>query len=170
MKIAILGFSGAGKSTLARQLAARYGVGVLHLDRVNFTPGWRERSRDEARRLVEQMLAQPDWIIEGNYLGLYAAQRLAEADRILLLLLPRRVCFVRAFRRYLRNRGRTRPDMGEGCPEKFDWFFIRWLLWNGRTPGKRDELLAIARQYPDKAVVLRTAGELRRYAAGPPES
>ena len=43
MKIAVLGYSGSGKSTLARKLGELYGVPVLHLDAVQFLPGWRER-------------------------------------------------------------------------------------------------------------------------------
>lgn len=163
MKIAVLGYSGAGKSTLAQRLAGRYGCTVLHLDRVNFTSGWQERDQDEAQRIVRQMLAQPDWVIDGNYPGLCAEQRLAEADRIVLLLLPRQVCFFRAFRRYLRGCGCTRPDMGEGCMEKFDLAFAKWLLWEGRTSTRRQYLLGIARRYPQKTVVLRSARQVRRY-------
>lgn len=48
MKIAILGYSGSGKSTLARRLGEQYGIPVLHLDRVQFLPGWRERDPEEA--------------------------------------------------------------------------------------------------------------------------
>lgn len=45
MKIAVTGYSGAGKSTLARTLGERLGCPVLHLDTVQFTPGWVERDR-----------------------------------------------------------------------------------------------------------------------------
>ena len=113
MKISIMGYSGAGKTTLANQLAAQYGCGVLHLDRVNFTHGWRERDRAEAQQMLEETLAQPDWVIDGNYANLCIDRRLAQSDRIILLLFPRRICFFRAVKRYLRYRGRTRPDMGK---------------------------------------------------------
>ena len=93
MKISIMGYSGAGKTTLANQLAAQYGCGVLHLDRVNFTRGWRERDRAEAQQMLEETLAQPDWVIDGNYANLCIDRRLAQSDRIILLLFPRRICF-----------------------------------------------------------------------------
>ena len=35
MKIAVIGYCGAGKSTLARALGERYGIPVLHFDRVS---------------------------------------------------------------------------------------------------------------------------------------
>ena len=43
MKIAILGTSGSGKSTLAKRLGETYGLPVLHMDTVQFLPGWVER-------------------------------------------------------------------------------------------------------------------------------
>ena len=163
MKISIMGYSGAGKTTLANQLAAQYGCGVLHLDRVNFTRGWRERDRVEAQQLLEETLVQAAWVIDGNYANLCMDRRLAQSDRIILLLFPRRICFIRAFRRYLRCRGRTRPDMGEGCEEKFDLEFAKWILWKGRSRQQRERLLGYARKYPEKAVVIRSPGQLRRF-------
>ena len=53
MKIAVIGYSGAGKSTLARALGKRYGIPVLHMDRVHHAPGWQVRDREEARRMVQ---------------------------------------------------------------------------------------------------------------------
>ena len=49
VKIAIFGYSGSGKSTLAQHLGRRFNAPVLHLDRVHFGPGWRERPDGEAR-------------------------------------------------------------------------------------------------------------------------
>ncbi len=46
MKIAVLGYSGSGKSTLARRLGEYFQVPVLHLDVVNFLPGWEKGVRN----------------------------------------------------------------------------------------------------------------------------
>ena len=67
MKIAVIGYSGAGKSTLARALGERYGIPVLHFDRVQFTPNWQERDREEARRMVHEFMEQPQWVMDGTY-------------------------------------------------------------------------------------------------------
>lgn len=67
MRIAVLGYSGAGKSTLARALGERYTIPVLHLDTVQFTPGWLERDREEAQRMVHAFLENPEWVIDGTY-------------------------------------------------------------------------------------------------------
>ena len=56
MKIAVMGYSGAGKSTLAKKLGRLYDCPVLYLDRIQFEPGWKERNREEAKRMAEEFL------------------------------------------------------------------------------------------------------------------
>ncbi len=152
MKIVILGHSGSGKSTLARQLGEQYGLPVLHFDSIHFLPGWVETDRPYKREKVNAFLdAHPKgWVIDGNYLKVCAQRRFSEADHILYLDFPRRVCVPRAVKRLVLFRGKTRPDMAEGCPEKIDWDFLKWLLWKGRTPKKRQEFLAVKAEYADK--------------------
>lgn len=157
MKIAIIGYSGSGKSTLARALGTRCGLPVLHLDRVQFLPGWEVRGRDEQAAAVEAFLDTHDgWVVDGNYTGLSYERRLREADRIVLLLFPRLVCLARVIRRYRRYRGQSRPDMTEGCKEKLDAAFVRWVLWEGRSRKTRQRYARIQREYADKVAVLRS--------------
>ncbi len=152
MKIAILGHSGSGKSTLARQLGERYDLPVLHFDTLQFRPGWVETDRPYKRAQVTAFLdAHPEgWVIDGNYLRICAERRFAEADHILYLDFPRRVCLPRVLRRWRDFRGKTRPDMAEGCAEKVDRAFLRWVLRDGRTPQKLAQFRAVEAQYPDK--------------------
>ncbi len=152
MKIVILGHSGSGKSTLARQLGDKYRLPVLHFDSIHFLPGWVETDRPYKREKVDAFLDEhPDgWVIDGNYLKVCAQRRFQEADHILYLDFPRRVCLPRAVKRLLCFRGKTRPDMAPGCPEKIDPDFLKWLIWKGRTPGKKQEFLAVKAQYPAK--------------------
>ncbi len=164
MKIAILGYSGSGKSTLARLLGELYGLDVLHFDAVHFLPGWEIRDRDEKVRLTEEFLDSHDgWVIDGNYSKLFYERRMEEADEIVILLFNRFSCFYRAFRRYLTYRGKTRPDMGEGCSEKFDFEFAKWILWEGRTRGARDRYKSVLAQHGHKAVVIKNQGQLDKY-------
>lgn len=158
MKILVMGYSGAGKSTLAKELAARYGCPVLHLDTVQFCEGWRERDRREAESLVRSFLENRDWVVDGNYIGRFSFQRRCrEADWIIQLLLPRRVCLYRIFKRYAANRGKVRDSMAAGCEEKIDWEFIRWVLWDGRGQRYRDGYRRIQEEYGDKVLVCRSA-------------
>ena len=166
MKIAVIGYSGSGKSTLARVLGERYGIPVLHLDRVHHAPGWQERDKAEVHRLIHDFMEQPEWIIDGNYTKYEYRRRMAEADGIIFLDFPRLSCFIRAWKRYFRYRGRTRADMAEGCPEKMDPEFVRWLLWKGRTRKKKEEFRQLLAEYPAKAVVLKSQKEIDRYLEG----
>lgn len=164
MKLAILGYSGSGKSTLARKLSALYGAPVLHLDTVQFLPDWKERPKDEQLRIVRDFMGSNDsWVIDGNYSNLLQPRRLAEADEILLLLFNRFSALARVTKRYRRYRGQSRPDMAEGCSEKLDAEFIRWVLWRGRTKAKRAGFEQKRRQYAEKCVVLKNQRQIDRY-------
>lgn len=167
MKVAVIGYSGAGKSTLARILGDKYGIPVLHLDKVQFTSNWQEQDREAARSIVAAFMESPHWVIDGNYQGFYQERRLEEADQIIFLNFPRRVCLPQALGRYFKNRGKSRESMAEGCMEKFDWAFFRWLIWEGRTSKIRAHYRNIYDTYPTKTVVLENRGQVARFLAGP---
>lgn len=166
MKIAVIGYSGSGKSTLARALGEKYGIPVLHLDRVQYTSDWQERDRGEAHRLVREFMENPSWVIDGTYSKFEYERRLAEADQIVFLNLPRLICFLRAWKRYFCFRDGTRPDMADGCAEKMDLEFVWWLLWKGRTRQKWEKFQKVVEQYPEKTVVLRCQRDIDRYLEG----
>lgn len=161
MKICVMGYSGAGKSTLAKKLAQRYKTDVLYLDTVHWLPNWEIRSQEEKARIVGEFLdSHESWVIDGNYTKLYYERRLKEADEIVLLRLGRWRCLGRVIRRYRRYRGTTRPDLGEGCPEKLDWEFARWVLWDGRKRRARERLRRIREKYPEKTIVLKSQRQI----------
>ncbi len=153
MKILVLGLSGAGKSTWARRLAAGYEVPLLHLDTVHWLPGWVERDLADERAQVGEFLDEhEDWAIEGGYSKVHFERRLAEADRIYILLAPRLVRLWRVGRRWLTYRGTNRPDITESCPEKLDLEFVKWILWDGPSPTRMKALADVRRTYPEKTV------------------
>ncbi|MBC7491288.1 MAG: AAA family ATPase [Novosphingobium sp.] len=136
-RILIIGSPGAGKSTLSRALAERTGLPLHHLDRMHWLPGWVERDRDEGRAELAAVLERDRWIIDGNY-GSSLPMRLERADTVIWLDFPTRVCLARALKRWWRYRGRSRPDMTEGCPERFNLKFLIYVLhfrsaWRGRN-------------------------------------
>lgn len=167
MKIAILGYSGSGKSTLAGKLGQRFGLPVLHLDSVQFEAGWKVCDPDQSIETVRAFLAEhpDDWVIDGNYKKFELERRLEEADRILLLLLPRLTCLVRCRKRYRMWKGRTRPDMTPGCEEKLDAEFVRWILFDGRTGAHRARYRWILQRYPEKTMVARSQKGIDRLLA-----
>lgn len=166
MKIAVLGYCGAGKSTLARALGERFGIPVLHFDTVQYTPNWEVRDRAEMRRMIHEFMENPAWVIDGTYSKFEYERRLTEADEIVLLLLPRMTCFFRAWKRFVQFRGKSRPDMADGCCEKMDREFIWWLLWEGRTRRRREKFQRVLEQYPEKTVVLKSQKDIDRYLEG----
>ncbi len=161
MKITILGYSGAGKSTLAKRLGKLYSVPVLHLDTVQFLPNWKERERSEKEKIVADFLDEnPSWVIDGNYSGLHFKRRLEESDLIVMLLFNRFACFGRVVSRYRNFKGKTRPDMADGCAEKLDFEFARWVLFDGRTAKRRAKFKRAMSEFPEKTVIIKNQRQL----------
>ena len=161
MKIAIVGYSGSGKSTLARKLAEKYQIPVLHFDTVQFLPDWVIRDQSEKEKITKDFLDSHNaWVIDGNYSKLYYERRMEEADKIILLLFNRFSCLIRAYRRYRKYAHSSRPDMGQGCNEKFDLEFMKWILWKGRTKEANDRYQWILSQYGHKSTVIRNQKQL----------
>lgn len=163
MKISILGYSGSGKSTLARIFSKYYDLPVLYLDTVHFMPNWVERDREEGRNITSEFMKNNSWVIDGNYTSFLQKERLEQADKIILLLFPRRICLYRALKRYFMNRNKTREDVAEGCIEKIDLEFIWWILYNGRTKDKRNHYKNIENQYKDKVIVLKKHKDVDKF-------
>ena len=166
MKVAVLGYSGSGKSTVARKLGEKLSVPVLHLDTVFWLPGWNERDRAECADIAARFMEQDSWLIEGVYSKLHFHERMEQADRIILVTLPRLNCLIRAVRRYYMYRGVSRPDMTEGCPEKFDLDFAWWVVWKGRTKPRRRILEDVIACYPEKVTILRSQRQIDRFLEG----
>ena len=124
----LLGSGGAGKSTLARQLGKILDIEVTHLDKLYWKPGWDSIERWELKIEIEKILRRESWIIDGNYSDSIDI-RLKDADTVIFLDFSRALCFFRVFKRMIIYAGGGRPDLPPGCPEDFDWNFMKWI-WN----------------------------------------
>ncbi|MGV3463851.1 MAG: DNA topology modulation protein [Heyndrickxia sp.] len=125
-KIVLIGSGGSGKSTLARQLGEKLKIKIYHLDALFWKPNWVGVPRDEQIKVQNDLVKQEEWIMDGNYNGTMDI-RLNAADTIIFLDIPRTICVFRAFKRVLQYRNKTRPDMGEGCEERFSYEFFKWI-------------------------------------------
>jgi len=165
MKILLMGYSGSGKSTLCRKLSEEYHLPSLHLDKVEYLPNWEVRPLDEQQQIVADFMDRngDGWVIDGNYRKLSYERRLEEADRIILMLFGRLNCLYRCFKRSRIYKGTTRPDMADGCNEKLDREFVRWILWEGRSKATRERYISIQEKYPGKVVVLKNQRALDRF-------
>lgn len=127
-KIMVIGVSaGAGKSTFARRLGELTGIEVTYLDRLYWKPDWVEASHEEFSE-AQQLVVQNDrWIIEGNYTGTINIRE-PHVDTIIYLELPLRVCLYRVLKRRVQYHGKVRLDIGEGCKEKMDKAFLKFIV------------------------------------------
>ena len=163
MKIAIIGHSGSGKSTLARKLAQQYAIPVLHFDTVQFRPNWEIRPQPSKEIMTKTFLdIHPSWVIDGNYSKLSYTRRMEEADVIVVMLFNRWRCLWRVTKRYLKYKNKTRPDMAQGCKEKLDWEFVKWILRDGRSKTARERYGWVLSHYPHKTIVVRNQRQLNR--------
>jgi len=163
-RVMIVGAGGAGKSTLARRVGDATGLPVVHLDACYWRAGWVETPDEEWRERVRTLADGDAWVMDGNYGGTMDV-RLARADTVVFLDLPRVTAVARILRRWLLWRGRTRPDMTPGCPERMSWEFVRWV-WEYPRTRRPAVLRRLAELPPDRpVVVLRSAAEVDRWVA-----
>jgi adenylate kinase family enzyme len=135
-RILVIGSGGAGKSTAARAIAAATGLPLVHLDRVYWHAGWTPTPEEEWVRTVHALIAEEEWVLDGNYGGTLPA-RLERADTAIFLDVPRSTCLRRVLVRAVRHRSRPRDDVAPGCPDRLTWAFLRWI-WSypkTRRPG-----------------------------------
>ena len=125
-RVMIVGNSGSGKSTLARKLGEQTGFPVIHIDRLYRDNDWKLKPLNERRHLMEQAVSKPEWIIEGNNSSTFDL-RIAKADTLIFLDTPTWLCLVRVLRRVFQNHGEIQSDMPQGCPERVDWGFMKWI-------------------------------------------
>lgn len=165
-RILIIGCSGSGKSTLARALGKKLQLPVVHLDRLWWREGWENVTKEEFDTALAQELAKPRWIIDGNY-SRTMEQRLEKCDTILYLDFNRWECLLGMFQRVLGNWGQVRPDMSDGCPERFDPAFVKWI-WNFNKNNRVQNYTWIAKARHAESVVLKNRREVRQFLAAIP--
>ena len=127
-RVIIIGCGGAGKSTLARQLGEKLDIPVVHLDKLFWKPGWVSLSQEEFDKVHREAIAREQWIIDGNF-NRTLPERIGRCDTIIYLDFSRFACLMGVCKRVLTTYGKVRPDMGEGCPERIDLEFLKWV-WN----------------------------------------
>lgn len=163
-KILIIGSCGAGKSTFAVRLSERLGLPVIHLDKFYWNPGWVKTPEPEWHERVAELIRRDSWIIDGNYSGTLDV-RLAACDTVIFLDVVRAVCLWRVLKRVATYRKGSRPDMAEGCREKIDLEFVRWV-WGYPTRTRPKILKRLEESARDKrVVVLRTRDEIENFLA-----
>lgn len=125
-RIAIVGNQGSGKTTLAKNLSALLGLPFVNI----VWPG--DISEAEQRGIIDRVLKQQTWIIDGDF-GL-----LPHAEGIIFFDFPRLLCMGRAAKRSIRN-----------LP---NWQFRSAGVWSRllRRTGNLLRLLTVVYRYPSQ--------------------
>ena len=162
MRISIIGYSASGKSTLAKTIGEILGIPILHLDKVNFLPNWEERKKTESTKIVEDFINnnKNKFIIDGNYSKFAYELRMKISDKIIFMDFDRFTCLFQAFQRYNEYKGKVRDSMSEGCCEKLDWDFIKWILFEGRKEERVNKFNKLIEEYREKIIILKNRKEV----------
>jgi len=137
---------------------------IIHLDRHYWNPGWQETPPEEWEQKVKDLISGERWVMDGNYTSTLAMRSQA-ADSIIFIDVPRRVSYLRIFLRFLKFRGRTRPDLPGDCPEKIDRDFIEWIWYYPIT--RRPAILRFLKKQEAKKniVILNGQHDIERFIA-----
>ncbi|MBQ8301294.1 MAG: DNA topology modulation protein FlaR [Clostridia bacterium] len=166
-KVVIFGFSGGGKSTLARKMGEILDIEPVHFDAIHWLPGWVESSVEYKKEIIAEVLKRDKWIIDGNYRKVFWKERLDDADTVIFIDVNRFTCFYQAWKRSRIYKGKTRPDMGEGCTEKFDFEFAKWILLDGRKKRKSNlEIMKTLKDMGKDTYILKSRKDIDNFLKG----
>lgn len=163
-RVLVIGIPGAGKSTFSRVLAGRTGLPLVHLDKEFWRPGWKMTPLPEWRAKVAELVCPDAWIMDGNY-DRTLALRLPRADTVFWFDYPTLRCLRRALWRVATTHGKVRDDMAEGCPERLDLEFLRYVrTFNAKS---RPRILSALAEFGEHVnpVVFRRDGEVTQFLA-----
>ena len=69
-----------------------------------------------------------------------------------MLDMPRTLCIYRVIKRFFMYRNSSRPDMNEGCREKLDFPFLKWV-WS-YNKNNRPKVIEILGKNKDKNIII----------------
>jgi len=134
---------------------------VVHLDKVFWRPGWQSISKAEFDDLLAIELEKPQWIMDGNF-NRTIPWRLEKCDTVIYLDFPRILCLWGVISRIVKTYGKVRPDMGEGCPERIDLDFLKWV-WNFNKENRASMHDAVNRASLAKVYIFKNRRQVKRF-------
>ena len=161
-RVMVIGCGGAGKSTFARKLGEKTGLPVVHLDQIWWEPGnWQHLTQEEFDVRLMAELQKPRWILDGNF-NRTMELRLGYCDTVIYLDYPRLVCLKNWIGRVIKNWGRHRPDMTEGCNERFDLEMARWI-WNFNKANRHRYHEILSRAEGKNVIILKNRRQIQKF-------
>ncbi len=131
-RIVIIGISGTGKSTLGCRLAEMTGLTLHHMDAIIWGPGWIEATEEHICGALARIAVTENWIVEG-WIDVYSTGVLQQSDVVLYLDYPGWLAACGGVQRWW-HKGKKRPEMPEGCTERFDLRFLQTMLLRKERP------------------------------------
>lgn len=130
-RIAVIGCPGSGKTTFTLRLGDILHRPVIHLDKVLWGKNWQMLPYDERQVIHTELISADNWLIDGMWKS-HLEQRLDKATLVVFLDYKRGVSVRRAINRRIKYRGKQRSDIADGCLEKLDNYFLRYI-WTFRS-------------------------------------
>ncbi|HVQ18409.1 MAG TPA: topology modulation protein [Actinomycetes bacterium] len=159
-KVAIIGCGGSGKSHVARTLGNLLQAPVTHLDAVFYDSDWNELPMAEFEARQHELVAEPSWVIDGNYNSTLPV-RLHACDTVVFLDLPAVTCLWGALSRQVRHG--AGQNQTSGVYNRMHWGVIRYI----RTyrAKMRPKVLRKIEEHADHATVvtLTSRRQVRRW-------
>lgn len=153
-RILVIGCGGSGKSTFARKLNENLSIELIHLDRLFWQPNWVESEKSRWESTVRSVAEKDSWIIDGNYDGTMRL-RMERADTLFYFDIPRVVCVLNALKRSVAGMAfkEKRNDMADGCSERIDFEFYRWI-WNFNRLNRKKYMQMFAEMKDKKRIFI----------------
>lgn len=157
--IMICGCGGSGKSALARELGQRLNVPVTHLDMEFYDEDWNPLDQEAFAARQRALVAEPAWILDGNYASTMPI-RLKAADTVVFLDLPARTCLWGILQRRRQHRGTD--ALSRHLRGRLTWGFVKYIVGYRRTMRPRVEAL-IAEHATGAVLTLRSRRQVRKF-------
>ena len=155
-----MGCPGSGKSTLGKKLAKEYNLPLIHLDSIYWRNNWRNISDEEFDKRLEEEMGKDSWIIDGNY-NRTIKRRIVKSDTIIYLDYSRLTCIIGVIKRIIKYRKVVRSDMGEGCFEKFDLEFIKFI-WKFNKENRKKYYNILSNLESKRVFIIKKRKELNK--------
>ncbi len=161
MKIRIIGCSGSGKTYFAQRLSEKYKIPNFDLDDIqwdNSQNSYGIKMPIEKRdQLLNDILQQPDWIIEGVYYA-WVQKSFEEADVIYVLDTPKWLYVFRIIKRFVKRK--IGLEKGKKETLKSVCNLLKWTDTFQNTNMK--EIIKILEPHREKVVFIKTKAAVYR--------